>query len=70
MPTGAWFTPTGNSGLDIAGNPNVLTVDIGTSRFGQGCSAHTCLVRVERYEGEAGDAIEQYREQMERLVAV
>ena len=56
--------------LDIAGNPNVLTVDIGTSRFGQGCSAHTCLVRVERYEGEAGDAIEQYREQMERLVAV
>lgn len=70
LPTGAWFTPTGNSGLDIAGNPNVLTVDIGTSRFGQGCSAHTCLVRVEPYEGEAGDAIEHYREQMERLVAV
>lgn len=70
LPTGAWFTPTGNSGLDIAGNPNVLTVDIGTSRFGQGCSAHTCLVRVEPYEGEAGDAIEHYREQMERLIAV
>lgn len=70
LPTGAWFTPTGNSGLDIAGNPNVLTVDIGTSRFGQGCSAHTCLVRIEPYEGEAGDAIEHYREQMERLVAV
>lgn len=43
---------------------------IGTSRFGQGCSAHTCLVRVEPHEGEAGDAIEQDREQMERLVAV
>jgi biotin/methionine sulfoxide reductase len=70
LPTGAWFTPTGNSGLDIAGNPNVLTVDIGTSAFGQGCSAHTCLVRVERYAGAAGDAVEHYREQMERLVAV
>lgn len=70
LPTGAWFTPTGNSGLDIAGNPNVLTVDIGTSAFGQGCSAHTCLVRVERYEGAAGDAVEHHREQMERLVAV
>lgn len=70
LPTGAWFTPTGNSGLDVAGNPNVLTVDIGTSSFGQGCSAHTCLVRIEPYTGNPGDAIETYREHLTRLVAV
>jgi biotin/methionine sulfoxide reductase len=28
------------------GNPNVLTMDVGTSRLGQGCSAHTALVEV------------------------
>lgn len=69
LPTGAWFTPTGNHGLDIAGNPNVLTLDIGTSRFGQGCSAHTCLVHVEPFTGEAGDAMERYREKLAVLAA-
>ena len=39
--------------LDIAGNPNVLTLDVGSSAFSQGCSAHTCLVAIERYEGNA-----------------
>lgn len=69
LPTGAWFTPTGNSGLEIAGNPNVLTLDVGTSRFGQGCSAHTCLVHVEPFAGEAGDAIDIYREKLSALLA-
>ncbi|MDX3970192.1 MAG: molybdopterin-dependent oxidoreductase [Bradyrhizobium sp.] len=70
LPTGAWFTPTGNSGLEIAGNPNVLTLDIGTSQFGQGCSAHTCLVRVEPYAVDRRDAFEAYQETLVALAAV
>ncbi|MDA3858537.1 MAG: molybdopterin-dependent oxidoreductase, partial [Roseovarius sp.] len=47
LPTGAWF---GDPGLNIDphGNPNVLTLDVGTSRLGQGCSAHTALVELTR----------------------
>lgn len=70
LPTGAWFTPTGNSGLEIAGNPNVLTLDIGTSQFGQGCSAHTSLVRVEPYAADRRDAFEAYQESLVALAAV
>ena len=69
LPTGAWFTPTGNNGLDVAGNPNVLTLDVGTSQFGQGCSAHTCLVSVEIYAGDAGDAIEIYQQNLAAVAA-
>ncbi len=56
MPTGAWFDPLEPGEpdtLELAGNPNVLTRDIGTSSLAQGPSAHTCLVEVERYEGDA-----------------
>ncbi len=45
LPTGAWFGDPGEN-LDPHGNPNVLTADIGTSKLGQGCSAHTALVEV------------------------
>ncbi|TMM55380.1 molybdopterin-dependent oxidoreductase [Sulfitobacter sabulilitoris] len=45
LPTGAWFGDPG-SNIDPHGNPNVLTLDVGTSRLGQGCSAHTALVDV------------------------
>ena len=45
IPTGAWYDPDEN-GDDQQGNPNVLTRDIGTSRIGQGSSAHTTLVEV------------------------
>ncbi|MFV0383803.1 molybdopterin-dependent oxidoreductase [Paracoccus sp. (in: a-proteobacteria)] len=45
LPTGGRFLPD-DMGCDISGNPNVLTPDIGSSAFGQGCSAHTCLVSV------------------------
>jgi biotin/methionine sulfoxide reductase len=69
LPTGAWFTPVGNSGLEVAGNPNVLTLDVGTSAFGQGCSAHTCLVRVEAYADNPGDAFEIYRERLAEIAA-
>ncbi|WP_103332055.1 molybdopterin guanine dinucleotide-containing S/N-oxide reductase [Pseudotabrizicola formosa] len=69
LPTGAWFTPSGNSGLDLSGNPNVLTLDIGTSAFGQGCSAHTCLIRIEPH-GTAPDAIDTYTAQLTEIVPV
>lgn len=67
LPTGAWLTPAHNDGLEISGNPNVLTRDIGTSRFGQGCAAHTCLVQIEAYLGTAPDAASEYDQALERL---
>jgi biotin/methionine sulfoxide reductase len=54
LPTGAWYDPVepGQPGaLCRHGNPNVLTLDKGTSRLAQGPSAHTCLVEVGRWEG-------------------
>lgn len=50
LPTGAWYGDPGVN-IDPDGNPNVLTRDIGTSRLGQGCSAHSALVEVTRMEG-------------------
>lgn len=49
LPTGAWYGDPGGN-LDPDGNPNVLTLDVGTSRLGQGCSAHTALVDVKKLE--------------------
>ncbi|MBB6308849.1 molybdopterin-dependent oxidoreductase [Xanthobacter tagetidis] len=56
LATGAWFDPVepGVEGvLEKHGNPNVLTADRGTSRLGQGCAAHSCLVEMERFDGAA-----------------
>ena len=47
LPTGAWFGDPGGN-IDPNGNPNVLTADVGTSRLGQGCSAHSALVDLAR----------------------
>lgn len=56
FPTGAWFDPadpaTPSAGLEKHGNPNVLTRDEGTSRLGQGTTAHSALVELEKFEGE------------------
>lgn len=52
LPTGAWYGDPGEN-IDPHGNPNVLTMDVGTSRLGQGCSAHTALVDVRKLESEA-----------------
>jgi biotin/methionine sulfoxide reductase len=55
MATGAWYDPIDpdtDGSLDKHGNPNVVTVDIGTSSFGQGCSAQSARVQIERFEGE------------------
>jgi biotin/methionine sulfoxide reductase len=38
--------------MDIHGNPNILTRDVGSSKLGQGCTAHSCLVDVEKYTGK------------------
>jgi len=51
LPTGAWYDPVEPGGLDAHGNPNVLTLDKGTSKLAQGSSAHSALVEVERFEG-------------------
>ena len=45
LPTGAWFT-TDREGIETQGNPNTLTLDVGTSQLGQGSSAHSCLVDI------------------------
>ena len=55
MSTGAWYDPVspGDIGsLCKHGSVNVLTPDVPTSKLGQGPIAHTCLVEIERYEGE------------------
>ncbi|MEM7507768.1 MAG: molybdopterin-dependent oxidoreductase [Pseudomonadota bacterium] len=53
LPTGAWFAPveTPDGVVENAGNPNALTLDQGSSAFSGGCSAHTCLVAIKRYDG-------------------
>ena len=55
LPTGAWYDPddpAGDDPLEVHGNPNVLTRDVGTSKLAQGPTAHSCLVEVERFVGE------------------
>jgi biotin/methionine sulfoxide reductase len=54
LSTGAWWDPVepGVPGsLDKHGNPNVLTRDAPSSSLSQGCSAQSCLVQIERFEG-------------------
>ncbi|MEM7670241.1 MAG: molybdopterin-dependent oxidoreductase, partial [Pseudomonadota bacterium] len=53
LPTGAWFAPeeTPEGLIENSGNPNALTLDRGSSEFSGGCSAHTCLVAIKRYDG-------------------
>ena len=58
IPTGAWYNPLkpGEIGsLELHGNPNVLTRDVGTSQLAQGSSANSTLVDVERYDGPDHD---------------
>lgn len=49
MSMGAWFDPSVAGDLDRAGNANVLTPDVGTSRLAQGSSAQSALVEIERF---------------------
>lgn len=52
---GAWYGPTGPEigALDTYGDPNTLTLDIGTSSLAQAPSANTCIVEMEKFVGEA-----------------
>jgi biotin/methionine sulfoxide reductase len=52
LSTGAWYDPETPGGLDRHGNPNVLTLDKGTSSLAQGPIAQTALVEIEKFEGE------------------
>ncbi|KJC60382.1 biotin transporter BioY [Bradyrhizobium sp. LTSPM299] len=54
LPTGAWYDPMDpedENPLCVHGNPNVLTRDIGTSSFAQGCTGQLTTVEVERFNG-------------------
>ncbi|RNL60670.1 molybdopterin oxidoreductase [Nocardioides marmoriginsengisoli] len=53
LSTGAWFEPVVLDGREVCvhGNPNVLAVDVGTSKLTQGCSGQLSKVRVSRHEG-------------------
>jgi biotin/methionine sulfoxide reductase len=56
LATGAWFDPLDPAeigSLDKHGNPNVLTLDKGTSKLAQSPAAQTALVEVERFAGDA-----------------
>ena len=58
LATGAWFDPTvpGQIGaLCKHGNPNVLTMDRGTSSLAQGPTAHSTLVQVEKFNDDVPD---------------
>jgi len=52
---GAWYGPVDETigALDTYGDPNTLTQDIGSSKLAQATSANTCLVEIEKYQGEA-----------------
>jgi biotin/methionine sulfoxide reductase len=55
LSTGAWYDPLDPAdpgSMCVHGNPNVLTLDKGTSRLGQGNIGQHALVQVERWEGE------------------
>ena len=52
MSTGAWLDVSDGE-PERGGNPNVLTLDIGTSRLSQGSSALSALIEIERWTGAA-----------------
>ena len=55
MATGAWYDPVPLPGepypVCVAGNPNMVTRDIGTSSLAQACTGQLCLVQVSRLDG-------------------
>lgn len=52
---GAWYSPLDESvgAIDTYGDPNTMTLDIGTSKLAQAVSANTCLVNIEKFIGNA-----------------
>jgi len=57
MQEGGWYDPQDPNqpgSLCQYGDVNVLTLDKGTSKLAQATSAHTALVNIEKYRGNAG----------------
>jgi biotin/methionine sulfoxide reductase len=55
LSTGAWFdpvTPGAIGSLDKHGNPNMLTLDKGSSKLAQTCIAQSTLVEIELYSSD------------------
>ena len=52
LPVGAWYDPINDGEFCIHGNPNVLTMDRGTSSLAQGPTAHSTLVQVEKFNDD------------------
>ncbi|MEN4930934.1 molybdopterin-dependent oxidoreductase [Erwinia billingiae] len=55
LPTGAWYDPVDPLAEQPTcrhGNPNVLTLDIGTSGLSQGCTGQITVVQIRRFTGE------------------
>lgn len=52
LPTGAWLDVVEIDGrpVDVHGNPNVLTLDKGSTELSQGTSAHTTLMRLRKWD--------------------
>lgn len=52
---GAWYSPLDEKvgSIDTYGDPNTMTLDIGSSSLAQAVSANTCLVNIEKFVGEA-----------------
>lgn len=56
LPTGAWYDPQdpqAEKPLCRHGNPNVLTLDVGTSSLAQGCCGQITTVDIARYQETA-----------------
>ncbi|WP_259315732.1 molybdopterin-dependent oxidoreductase [Capillimicrobium parvum] len=51
LSTGAWYDAERPGGLEVHGNPNVLTADIGSSKLAQGPTSGNTLVWMERFAG-------------------
>ena len=55
LSTGAWYDPLDPADPDamcVHGNPNVLTMDKGTSRLAQGCTGQHVLVEIARWDDD------------------
>ncbi|MEM6694632.1 MAG: molybdopterin-dependent oxidoreductase [Pseudomonadota bacterium] len=53
LATGAWYDPqqlADGTWLEVHGNPNAVTLDQGSSGLSQANIAHTCLVRIEKWD--------------------
>jgi biotin/methionine sulfoxide reductase len=52
LSTGAWhdpLDPADPASMCVHGNPNVLTLDRGTSKLAQGCAGQHSLIELERW---------------------